>query len=215
MNALVLLTAGLFCCPWTQTVRYRYCEPTVIYMPCTPTYVRCEPAPVTAPVAQVVAETKKEEIVAENVAAVEEEDSLENVAAEEELVTEPAGFTYPSALTLGHMALDWGVATIGAGTLMPTTGILGVGGLGFPGNGANGSGGGGFVNDDFNPYVPPINNQVTVINNNCNHPAEPAPVPEPATILIWLVGAVYLLHYYRRHPKPVPVPITKLTPKQP
>jgi hypothetical protein len=145
----------------------------------------------------------QQEVVAEN-ASLEEEDPIANVAAEdEEIVTESVAFT-STPLNLGHMALDWGVATIGAGTLMPTTGILGIGGVGFPGGG---NGGGSYANDDVQPYIPSIVNQITIINNGIVDPGDPTPVPEPATVLVWLACGLFLVGWLRRQKRPVVLPI--------
>ncbi|MFO0945444.1 MAG: hypothetical protein U1D30_05780 [Planctomycetota bacterium] len=204
MNATaIMLVAAALTCPWSKASRWSSCEPTVIYLPCTPTYVPCTPAPVavTPQVAEVVAETQPDPTVAENVAATEEEkDAVESVKAEEEIVTEPVAFGYPSALSLGHMALDWGVATIGAGTLMPTTPYVGSYGRGFPRGGfGNGNGSVSDPTDNINDF-PTIINQITIINNNNNSPG-PSPVPEPASVLVWmgvLVAVGYFVH--RRRP---------------
>lgn len=145
------------------------------------------PAPVCAPVAEVVAESQAP-VVAENVVATEEvkveDPALAAVSAEEDIVTEPAGFAYGSALSLGHMALDWGVATIGSGTLMPTSGIMGFGGGYFPRGWNNGNGGDSGSPGSSGPPV--IVNQITIVNNvGCPQP--PTAIPEPAAVLTWLV----------------------------
>lgn len=205
MNATaILLVAAAMTCPWSKASRWSSCESTVIYLPCTPTYVPCTPKPVAVNprVAEVVAESQPDPSVAENVSATEEEvDALEEVKAEEDLVTEPVGFNYPSALSLGHMALDWGVATIGAGTLMPTTPYIGGYGRGFPGGFGNGAGSYNDPSENFNDF-PTIINQITIINNNCGIKPDPAPVPEPASIMVWLgvLGAAGC--FLRRRPTP-------------
>lgn len=161
------------------------CNGQPIFLPTTPVSTTVPPATdfAKAQVEEVAAETDKAQTTA--AAATDPEAVTENVA-----VTEPAGLSLP-ALSLGHMALDWGVSSIGAGTLMPTPGLLGMGSGFFPrgfGNGNNGTNGSS-QGSWSNPVI------YNVINNgNCvppcpgPPPGPPCPVPEPFSLLIWAVA---------------------------
>jgi hypothetical protein len=177
----VALTAGVL---WSKP-EPAGCEPVPVYLPYAPVSTAM-PAPAALPAAEV------SEVAAE--AAVADPAVTEEVAAQE-AVLEPARLSLPN-LSLGHLALDWGVATIGSGTLVPQTPGFN-GGMMFPGfgRGGNGSGGGsGF----FPGYGPVIYN---IINNNGPTPPPPHPVPEPATIAVWCATLAFTAAIVRRSKK--------------
>lgn len=156
------------------------CEAPPIYLPTTPASTQVPPATrfAEAEVAEVAAETEETAALA----------VTENVAAEQ--VLEPTGLSLP-ALNLGHLALDWGVGSIGAGTLMPTPGIMTGGGGFFPGR----WGGGGFANDPggSSSSSPVIYN--VIYNSIQGSPGpNPNPIPEPSALLVWaVVGTAAIL----------------------
>jgi hypothetical protein len=131
------------------------------------------------------------------VAEEKKEEDLEAVSAEEEdeLATEFVDFA-PPAPYRGDLALDWGTASIGAGTLYPTPqGFMGGGGGFFPwgsGTGSNGS----FVAPNVPPTV--INNIINNTNNNNGGGGGPNPIPEPASIAVWAVGGLLAGYVARR-----------------
>lgn len=192
MNWCLLLAAASLACPWSRnTVRtYYWCEPTPVYVTCQPTPCYVYPSTMVCgpEVAGVVAEAKAVEDPALAKASAEE-------AEESDL--EFVNFSAPAPYTGGDLALDWGVASIGAGTLYPNQPYVNAGAGGFFG----GRGGGG-NGDSFLPGVSYtiINN--TIINNIINNGGGPGPdpIPEPAAVAVWLFGgsaALYWLHRRR------------------
>jgi hypothetical protein len=171
------LTAGVL---WSKP-EPAGCEPAPVYLPYAPVSTVL-PAPATAPAAEV------SEVAAETAAA---DPAVTEETAAQEQVLEPARLSLPN-LSLGHLALDWGVATIGSGTLVPQTpGFNGAGffpGFGRGGNGSSGSGA-------FPGYGPVIYN---VINNNGPTPPPPNPVPEPSAVAVWCVALVFAVGIVRR-----------------
>lgn len=178
MNWCMLLVAASVACPWSRntTRTYYWCEPT-------PVYVQCQPAPPctypsTMVVGPVVAEVVEETQVTSNVKAEEKVD--DPAANEEESVTEFASLSEPTPYAGGDMALDWGVASIGAGTLYPTPPYSsgGAGLFGLPRGSGSSSG------DFFSQSYPTIINNNIINNNNGGNPG-PNPVPEPGSVAIW------------------------------
>jgi hypothetical protein len=104
---------------------------------------------------------------------------------EEEETTEFASFAGPAPYSGGDLALDWGTASIGAGTLYPQQPYAVQSGGFFPwGRGVGGQSSG----DVIYPGSP-----TTIINNiinNYNRP--PDPIPEPASILAWSIGLLVI-----------------------
>lgn len=198
MNWCMLLAVASIACPWTRNTcrTYYWSEPMPVYVTCQPTPVCTYPStmvcgPVVAEVCEETKEVavKEEDPVTEAVAATEEEEE------DEEDVTEFVDFSAPGTYGGGDMALDWGVAAIGAGTLYPTPqGFTGGGGF-FPwGSQGTSTDGSTYVA----PSVPPtiINN---IINNNTTNVVNP--IPEPASILAWgaaMTGAGFFLWRRRR-----------------
>lgn len=157
MNGLILVAASLVACPWSRPVYYSYpyAEPLPVYLPCTPVY-RVTPLQATSSVAveQAVVATDMAPVPVEKDAPV-----TDAVSAKEESVLEPAGFRYHRSLTLPEMALDWGLANIGPGTLWPTPGLAGQSAGGFYGPGSvrgqsTPSGGTTVVNNPAMPSMP-------------------------------------------------------------
>lgn len=200
MNWCMLLIAASVACPWTRstTRTYYWTEPTPVYVTCQPVPSCTYPSTMvySPEVAQVVEEAKAVE-------ADPEETALAAAAGDEteEDATEFMSFSDPAPYNGGDLALDWGVATIGAGTLYPNPPYLTGGAAG----GFLGGRGGG---DDptFFPSPPDVN-VINIINNNIinncgDHPPGPQPVPEPATLAIWLLagggGAIWLRRRIRR-----------------
>jgi hypothetical protein len=170
-------------------------------------YLPYQPVSATLPPPPKVAAAEVNEVVAENASANVAESAqattqaaandtvTENVAANE-IVTDPASFSL-RALTLGQLALDWGVATIGSGTLMPTPGIplgSGLGGFWPRGYGNNNNSSGGLSAAGYPIILPIVPN---IINNNINNNFDPgcpcppppcpgpSPVPEPVSLVLW------------------------------
>lgn len=207
--------------PCWQPCYVQACQPVTVAVPCgtviwepvcCETVVRVVESGGTTSaqeeITAVVAEEKVDEAVTENAVAEEsteeEDDNLENVAAEESDLINAAFGAGTTSLGLDHMALDWGVAQTGLGTLYPTPGISsplgGGGGFGNPFGNGFGSG-----NDDGSTYYPGVNtsdpfiiiendpiiqNIVNVINNNCNTGSHDGgnQVPEPMSMIIWALG---------------------------
>ncbi len=200
MNWCMLLVAASVASPWEKNNcrSYYWTEPTPVYVTCQPTPVCTYPSTmVCGPVvAEVCEETKTEPVKAEEpvkeVAAEEEE--------EDEDSTEFVGLSTPMPYSGGDLALDWGTASIGAGTLYPTQPYAVQNGGFFPWGRSNGSDSG----DIVYPGSPS-----TVINNIINnYNRDPNPIPEPASILAWGVGllVVGLLGLRRQRMKKVMVP---------
>lgn len=203
MNWCMLLMAASVACPWTRstTRTYYWTEPT-------PVYVTCQPVPTCTYPSTMVCCPEVADVV-EEVKAVEidpEEKTLEAAAGEEteEDATEFMSFSDPAPYNGGDLALDWGVASIGAGTLYPNQAYLTGGAFG----GFGGRGGGG---DDpsFFPGAPDVN-IIRIINNNIiNNPGGgpgPQPVPEPATLAIWIVAGVGGAYWLRRRTRRAAAP---------
>ena len=138
--------------------------------------------------------------VTEEVKAVEDSNATTAVVAteaeEDEDATEFVNFSDPAPYSGGDLALDWGVASIGAGTLYPNQQYVATGGGGFFGGGGNNGG-----SDSFYPGVPNtvINNTIINYFYNTGGPGPgPDPVPEPATLGIWIVGGVATLAWLNR-----------------
>lgn len=179
MHLYVLLAVSAVGCPWTRSCQPVCCE-TIVILPCTPTVVVTETV-------------TKEQVQAE--AAIASTDPEQPIVTEataaEEVVTEPVGLSLPGGFPLAHMALDWGVADIGAGTLFPTSGILGSSGAGFWGNpGAD----------------PPLSGFAANVpaGSICCHcissPQTPSsPIPEPASVVGWLAVIAVGAGWMRRH----------------
>ena len=131
-----------------------------------------------------------------------------NAEEDDESVLEDAAFGIPGAMpghSLDHLALGWGVSTIGNGTLYPTP--FGVSSGGFSGWGGGGSGNGDSGNGSnqginwnvINNVLPPIN-----IVCPCSPPnpgTQPPPtseVPEPSSLAAWALLTVAGLYVRRR-----------------
>lgn len=205
MNCWVILAASMISCPWGRPVYYSHCyyETPVVCLPARTVVVHSQPiAPpvVAAEVQEVVTENAvHEEAIADAAAdatAAEGESVAENASAEEEeLVTaEAAAFQPLYGLSLNELALDWGVAVIGPGTLYPNEyGVVSSGG-GFYGgnNGSSPSGSGGPVLPDCrctDDVIPPPPGPTP---NNTN------PVPEPMSIATWALALFTAFLYARR-----------------
>lgn len=209
MNAgLSMLAACFLGAPWGQPTYVTYsCDPCATYVPCGTVYMPqtvfvsdcCGNAVVVesgtkAAESSVAANASAEETVANALAEGEGDPATEAVAATEEdkKVLKPAGLSIGPNLGLDHMALDWGSAQSGVGTLYPSPqyesmgrGLYIPGGM-FSGNGSTGSGGGYYY-----PYSQGQNvNNITIINNNVNDNGNDghSPVPEPISASIWFAG---------------------------
>jgi len=211
MNWCMLLAMASVAGPWSQNScrTYYWSEPMPVYVTSQEvsncgTYT---PAMVCGQeVAQVCEESKS---VAANASAKEEEKSTvaasateTDPAADEESVAEFVNYSAPASYGGGDLALDWGVASIGAGTLYPNAQNLSGGGA-FPfmrgwGNGSNGSSGGSSASVTPSPIIiyNIINNTTTGGGGgNGGHP-----VPEPASIAAWSIGVLavgFLVHRRR------------------
>lgn len=176
--SIALWAMSLIANPWAaETVYYSSCEPAPVYIPYTP------PA-VTIPPTQSVAAQEVTDVAAEKAEAV-----TENIAATDPIL-EPVGLTLPS-MNLGHLALDWGVASIASGTLLPTPGIqIGTGLGGFPFFGRGGLG----TNNGSSPIIYNL-----IVNNvGATGGTTVAPVPEPGSLAVWMVAGVGALWHWRR-----------------
>lgn len=205
-SALLAVAVATVGSCWSRPAPVVYCEPVVVYTPCTPVYVPCRPVThscQSTPLAPVVAETEEvkaelaedkpldpvtEVAKAEETEGAEDESALQNVSD-----TEAIGFGTPG-LDLGHLALDWGVSSIGSGALYPSAPppISGGGGGGIFGGGGSGSGSdsgarGGATS--ASGAFPQVINNITIINNNNNSGGGGGdPVPEPLSLAIWGAG---------------------------
>jgi hypothetical protein len=194
----MLLVAASVASPWAKNNcrSYYWTEPTPVYVTCQPTPVCTYPSTmVCGPVvAEVCEETPTEPVKAE--------EPVKAVSAEEEETedeTEFVSFGAPAPYRGGDLALDWGVASIGAGTLYPQQPYAVQSGGFFPwGRGVGSSNG-----DVIYPGSPS-----TIINNIINNYPQPNPIPEPASILAWGVGllAIGLLARRRQRMKKATVP---------
>lgn len=190
MNWCMLLVVTTVSCPWSRSESrtYYWSEPAPVYVTCQPTPVCTYPStmvcgPVVAEVceeSQPVAAAKAEESETVAASATEEE--------EDEAATEFVDFSAPAPYGGGDAALGWGIASIGAGTLYPTPqGFLGGSGF-FPYRGYGNS------NGSSSTYIPGTTIINNIISNNSVIPTDPGggpgpnPVPEPASILAWIVG---------------------------
>lgn len=190
MAAILLLGTTLVAGPWCQPVTYVVCEPVPVYWQCTPA-ANALPAKTTVSAAVV------EDVAAETVeaAATATDDPVtENVAG---MTFDPASLTLRN-LGLGHMALDWGVASIASGALTPTpAATFGGGGFFWPGGNRNSGGGSTVV-----PAVSANGNPIVLLNvgGTTIIPPPPQPVPEPASLLTWLglIGVILLAHRHLR-----------------
>jgi hypothetical protein len=203
VNAWILIAATAVGCPWGHHRRMQCDAVTVVTLPCTPVCSPCWiptcPAPIvqSSPCGCVMDEVKAVAVIEEVAEATKEEQTLVAVAAkeeEDEIVTENVGLSFPGSSSLDSLALDWGVAAIGPGTLHPHSSLFmpSFGGF-FSPNSSQGSPG----TTGYTPILTPTDcctacvdcGDVTVIVNN---PPAPAPVPEPASLAIWatcIVGA--------------------------
>lgn len=200
MNALIMVALGVVSCPWGRSHCVTYCEPAVICLPCAPVvWVEVETRIVEESAPAEVGEDPIENAVSEVAESTAVEDGLvTELLVDQEIVTEPAGLTFPSSFSLDGLALDWGVATIGSGTLFPTTStsFSGLGGI----IGSRGSAG-----DSAAILVPAGNGNLTqiitnIVNDIGASPApivnvtlqtptpDPSPVPEPLSLAVWLLA---------------------------
>ena len=199
MNWCMLLVMASVAGPWSQNTcrNYYWSEPMPVYVTSqeASNCVTYSPAMVCGQeVAQVCEETKS---VAANASAKEEDKSTvaasatETDPADEESVTEFVDYSAPASYGGGDLALDWGVASIGAGTLYPNVQNLSGGGA-FPfmrGMGSSNGSGGSSASVQPSPII------IYNIINNTTTPTKPGggggtPVPEPASIAAWAIGAL-------------------------
>lgn len=158
--------------------------------------VPVDPPTATAAVVQDKTQANKtDESVLDAVNAEEEGD--------EESMLEDAAFGMGGRMpghTLDHLALGWGVSTIGNGTLYPTP-FGASGGGGFAGWGGGGGGRDDGSNQGMNWNY--VNNVLPPINITCPGcappgtsvtPPGPNEVPEPASLAVWallVAGGIY------------------------
>lgn len=220
MNCWVILAASMISCPWGRPVVYTeyYYEVPMVCLPSRPVVVYSRPIspPVAAEVQEVVTENAlHEEAVAADAdanASSDESAVTENASAEEEeLVTENAAFNQVYGLSLSELALDWGVAVIGPGTLYPNQYGVASGGGFFGGSGSSngGSGGGPWMPNCICSRDLPPTDQPIIPNTPGPNPNDANPVPEPMSLAIWSATLFAAFLYARRQrmlqPKPVPV----------
>ena len=152
---------------WRSKIYYQ--DSASIYLPCQPVYI--------------VTPLEGDPCVCvEKVVAKPAEESAMPVSSSDETVAEAVSLnqTFPlkANMTIGELALDWGVASIGPGTLYPTTFSMtrSFGGF-FPPRS--------FSDPRSTTFVPPI-----IINPGPSGEPKPIPnpnptVPEPASLAIW------------------------------
>lgn len=188
MNFWLTLAAATIAGPWdapVASVQYYdpCCQPVQVYCPCTPVFVQ---APIETPQAVAVEKAVADEEVAEAVSA-------------RQSVLDPAGLRF-KGLNLPDMALDWGLATIGPGTLHPTNYAIASSSGFFPGSGSTGSSASGLersvitIVQPQTPIVPPG----TIIGPGPDKPV----VPEPTSVAIWTllgIGGMGILRRRRRN----------------
>lgn len=215
MNCWIILAASMLSCPWGRPVIYTECyyEP----VPCLPArpvvvYTSSISPPVAAQVQEVVTENAlHEEPVAAAATAEAAEGVTEAVSAEEAITAEPVAFQGGYGLTLSELALDWGVAVIGPGTLYPNSYAVASGGGFFGGPRGSDEGTSG-IPGSYPPFcgcikVPPYDPGE---NPPPPNPNDTNPVPEPMSLAIWIFAITAVGIYLRKHrqkPHPVPVPI--------
>lgn len=193
MNVWLTLAAATFAGPWHAPggAVYYYdpcCQPVQVYCPCTPVFVQAPP--IDTPQA----------VAVEKVVAEEAEDA--DPVGVRQSVLDPVGLRM-RGINLPDMALDWGLATIGPGTLYPTSYGVNTSAGGFPG---------GWGNNNPNAFErsviqivqpnPPIVPPGTIIGTPPGKPPIGGePVPEPSSVAIWGVlatGALYLVRRRKR-----------------
>lgn len=175
--------------PWdapAQTVYYYdpCCRPVQVYCPCTPVFVQAPP--IETPLA-----------VAVEKAVSEEAEDADPVGVRRS-VLDPVGLRM-GLNSLPDMALDWGLATIGPGTLHPTNyAVASSAGFGPGWGNPNGNAFERSVIQIVQPN-PPIVPPGTIIGVPPGKPPLGGePVPEPSTIVIWTFIAVTAISVKRR-----------------